>query len=118
METVCYTETLLSTYESTRRHNTDNIVILTALRLSNFIRSSTLVPVHFKSVGLYTFSSLNKFVSASINAVFISRTIRKVARFQVLTAASMKFVDIALCSHVEVYRRFRGAYCLHRQDDE
>jgi hypothetical protein len=37
-------------------------------------------------------------------------------RFQVLTAASMKFRvfwDVATCSHVEVDRRFRGAYCLH-----
>jgi len=39
-------------------------------------------------------------------------------RFQVLTAASMKFRvfwDVAPCSHVEVDRRFRGAYCLHHQ---
>jgi hypothetical protein len=39
-------------------------------------------------------------------------------RFQVLTAASMKFRgfwDVAPCSHVEVNRRFRGAYCLHHQ---
>jgi hypothetical protein len=36
-------------------------------------------------------------------------------RFQVLTAASMKFgvfSDVAPCSHVEVDRRFRGAYCI------
>jgi hypothetical protein len=35
-------------------------------------------------------------------------------RFRVLTAASMKmtvFWDVATCSLVEVYRRFRGAYC-------
>jgi hypothetical protein len=41
-------------------------------------------------------------------------------RFQVLTAASMKmtvFWDIAPCSLVEVYRRFRGACCLHHQGD-
>jgi hypothetical protein len=25
------------------------------------------------------------------------------------------FWDVAPCSHVEVDRRFRGAYCLHRQ---
>jgi hypothetical protein len=36
-------------------------------------------------------------------------------RIQVLTAASVKMVvfwDVALCSLVEVYRRFRGACCL------
>jgi hypothetical protein len=39
-------------------------------------------------------------------------------RFQVLTAASMKFRvfwDVAPCSHVEVVRRFCGAYYLHHQ---
>jgi hypothetical protein len=39
-------------------------------------------------------------------------------RFQVLTAASMKFRvfwDVAPCSHIELDRRFRGAYCLHHQ---
>jgi hypothetical protein len=42
-------------------------------------------------------------------------------RFHVLTAASMNmtvFRDVAPCSLVEVYRRFRGAYCLHYQGDE
>jgi hypothetical protein len=42
-------------------------------------------------------------------------------RFQVLTAASMKFrvfLDETPCSHVEVDRRFRGAYCLHHKGDE
>jgi hypothetical protein len=42
-------------------------------------------------------------------------------RFQVLTAASMKFRifwDVAPCSHVEVDRRFRSVYCLHHQSDE
>jgi hypothetical protein len=44
-----------------------------------------------------------------------------VVGFQVLTAVSMKFRvfwDVAPCSHVEVDRRFRGAYCLHHQGDE
>jgi hypothetical protein len=34
---------------------------------------------------------------------------------------SGKYVDccvVAPCSLVEVYRRFRGAYCLHHQGDE
>jgi hypothetical protein len=42
-------------------------------------------------------------------------------RFQVLTAASMKFrvfLDVLPCSRVGVDRRFRGAYCLHHQGDE
>jgi hypothetical protein len=46
----------------------------------------------------------------------------KFMRFQVLTAASMKFRvfwDVALFSHVEVDRRFRGgAYCLHLLGDD
>jgi hypothetical protein len=36
--------------------------------------------------------------------------------FQVLTAGSMKitdFCDTALCSFIEVDRRFRDLYCLH-----
>jgi hypothetical protein len=28
------------------------------------------------------------------------------------------FWDAVLCSLVEVYQRFRDAYCLHHQDDE
>jgi hypothetical protein len=44
-------------------------------------------------------------------------TLLVIVRFQVLTAASMKmtvFWDVAPCSLVEIYRRFRGAYCLYR----
>jgi hypothetical protein len=43
-----------------------------------------------------------------------------VVTFQVLTASSMKFRvfwDVAPCSQVEVDRRLRVAYCLHRPDD-
>jgi hypothetical protein len=39
-------------------------------------------------------------------------------RFQVFTGASIQFRvfwDVAPCSHVEVDRRFRSAYCLHHQ---
>jgi hypothetical protein len=42
-------------------------------------------------------------------------------RFQVLTAASMQFrdfCDVLPCSQIDVDRRFRGAWCLHHQDDE
>jgi hypothetical protein len=28
------------------------------------------------------------------------------------------FWDVLPCSQVDVYRRFRGAYCLHHQGDE
>jgi hypothetical protein len=45
----------------------------------------------------------------------------KDVRFQVLTAASMKFRvfwDVLPCSQVDVNRRFRCAYCLHHQGDE
>jgi hypothetical protein len=43
---------------------------------------------------------------------------KALVRFQVLTAVSMKFRvfwDVVPCSYVEVDRRFRGVYCLHRQ---
>jgi hypothetical protein len=42
-------------------------------------------------------------------------------RFQVLTASSIKLRviwNVAPCSHVEVDRHFRGAYCLHHQGNE
>jgi hypothetical protein len=42
-------------------------------------------------------------------------------RFEFLTVTSMKmavFWVVAPCSLVEVYRRFRGACCLHHQDNE
>jgi hypothetical protein len=42
-------------------------------------------------------------------------------RFQVLKASSINMIafwNIAPCSPVEVDRRFRGAYCLHHQDND
>jgi hypothetical protein len=42
-------------------------------------------------------------------------------KFQVLKAMSMKmavFWVVAPCSLVEVYRRFKGAFCLHHESDE
>jgi hypothetical protein len=44
-----------------------------------------------------------------------------VVRFEVLAAASSETVlllVVAPGSRVEVYRRFRGTYCLHHQGDE
>jgi hypothetical protein len=41
--------------------------------------------------------------------------------FQVLTATSMKmavFWDVVPCSLVDVYRCFRGTYCLHQCPDD
>jgi hypothetical protein len=51
------------------------------------------------------------------------KTVNKMdlARYQVLMAASIKFTvfwDVALCSHVEVDRCFRSAYCFHHQSNE
>jgi hypothetical protein len=51
----------------------------------------------------------------------ISETNIKNVRLQILTAESMKmiaFLDITLCSLVEVDRRFRDAYCLYHYGDE
>jgi ribosomal protein S12 len=51
----------------------------------------------------------------------IRRSGKPSVRFQILTAASVKFRavwDVAPCSHVEVDRRFRGVYCLHHQGSE
>jgi hypothetical protein len=42
-------------------------------------------------------------------------------RFKILTAASMKMIvfwDLAPCGLVEIDLRFRGAYCLHHQEDD
>jgi hypothetical protein len=42
-------------------------------------------------------------------------------KVQVLTAARMKFRvfwDVAPCSHVDVYRRFRGEHCHHHHGDD
>jgi hypothetical protein len=42
-----------------------------------------------------------------------------IERFQVLTAACMKmtiFWDVALCSLVEISRRFESSYCWHYQN--
>jgi hypothetical protein len=45
---------------------------------------------------------------------------RKYMRFQVLTVASVKFRvfwGVEPCSHIEVGRLLRGAYCLHQQGE-
>jgi hypothetical protein len=41
--------------------------------------------------------------------------------FEVLTVTSTKmavFCVVSPCNMVDVYRRFRGAYCLHHQGDD
>jgi hypothetical protein len=65
------------------------------------------------------------FAHVSYVSINLSLTLREEqslrARFEILTAASMKmavFWVVALCSLVEVYRRFRGTCCLHHQGDE
>jgi hypothetical protein len=42
-------------------------------------------------------------------------------RFHIFTATNNKttaFLDITPCSVIEIYRRFRGAYCFHRLSDD
>jgi hypothetical protein len=57
----------------------------------------------------------------SVPASIQQRTwIKRLVRFQFLTAANMKMTviyDVAPCSLVEVYRRFRSSCCLHHQGD-
>jgi hypothetical protein len=51
----------------------------------------------------------------------LCRKKKLLVRLQVLTASIMKmtvFWDVAPCCLVKVYRRFRGAYCLHHQGDD
>jgi hypothetical protein len=54
-----------------------------------------------------------------VKYIFRIQTKQILVRFKILTAASMKivFCDVAPCSLVEINRRFRGAYCLHHQED-
>jgi hypothetical protein len=50
--------------------------------------------------------------------IISGRNCKYVVRFQVLTATSMKMIvfwGITSCRFLEVYRRFRGAYCLHHK---
>jgi hypothetical protein len=61
-------------------------------------------------------------IDTSSTCVLSCRVSRRYfVKFQVLTVASMNIRavwDIALCSLVEVDRRFGGAYCLHHQGGE
>jgi hypothetical protein len=60
-------------------------------------------------------------ISEEPSLVYSLTTLYQLTRFQVFTAASIKIIafwDIALCSLVEVDRRFRGAYCLHHRPDD
>jgi hypothetical protein len=68
---------------------------------------------------------MNQFKALSLNSPWGTEEHREKlqsdVRFQVLSAASMKmavFYDVAPCSLVDVYRRFRGACFLHYQSDE
>jgi hypothetical protein len=72
---------------------------------------------------------LTNYISCISGCFFLSRSISYLhyyedkgnVRFQVLTAASMKFRvfwDILPSSQIDVDRRFTGACCLHHQDDK
>jgi hypothetical protein len=75
---------------------------------------------------LYTLQLISSLLKVAYRVViFISLYCRESAESseieQVITAARMKttaFWDLAPCSPDEVDRRFRGAYCLHHQDDD
>jgi hypothetical protein len=57
-------------------------------------------------------------VSSSLRKTTREKQSLKFVRFQVPTAASIKFRifwNVAPCSHVEVDRRFRDVYYLHHQ---
>jgi hypothetical protein len=66
------------------------------------------------------------YVSSKAEALFLSSSLGHVGtklnvRFEVLTAVSTKmavFWVVTQCCLVEVYQRFRGDCCLHRQGDE
>jgi hypothetical protein len=60
-------------------------------------------------------------VSAHLGKSSISQIVLHQMRFEVLTAVNMKMAvlwAIVPCSLVDVYRHFRGAYCLHHQGDD
>jgi hypothetical protein len=71
----------------------------------------------FYNTNIPSFKIIERNMSKS-NTFLINRK-EQYVRVHVLTAASMLLVfwDVAPCSHVEVDRRFRGAYCLHHQGD-
>jgi hypothetical protein len=69
----------------------------------------------------FVFSFEFSYLTVRLMKIIRHRTLSPL-RFQGLTAASMEssssvFWDVAPCSLVEVYRRFRGVYCLHHQGD-
>jgi hypothetical protein len=69
-------------------------------------------------VSLLNSLSLTGFVSFETILNINQKMSSNYVRLQVLTAASLKFTvfcDVAPYSHVEVDRRFRGAYCVHHQ---
>jgi hypothetical protein len=69
---------------------------------------------HFRFIGVR-----NKVVVYIARWLSFLPSLLQLVRFQVLTAANKKltaFWVVAPCSLVQVYRRFRGASCLHLKD--
>jgi hypothetical protein len=65
--------------------------------------------------------NINHYLMNPFPNVVSKESITFYVRVQVLTTVSMKFRifwAVAPCSHVEVDRRFTGAYCLHHQCDD
>jgi hypothetical protein len=66
-------------------------------------------------------SLLIEAVTGPETSLSFCQTTRSSVRFQILTAPGMRFRvfwDVVQRSHVEVDRRFIGAYCLYHQGDE
>jgi hypothetical protein len=117
---VCISETSIKFFDATRRYipkgcHLQLLILIILIILSEevkFWRASLCSLPHTPG----TFSWVKIFSSTSC-----SQMPSICVRFQVLTAASMKFRviwDVVPCSHVEVDRRFRGAYCLHHRPDD
>jgi hypothetical protein len=132
METVCFSEALVSTCESTRRQKNITIIFLFYFAAQSHLKPST--ETCFFSADIFSaFSWHTSTLSFKVTLTLYGSRTRpckgtwvqsqlrnksSLVRFQVLTAASMKMAVLWVvvpCTLVEVYRRFRGTCCLHHQ---
>jgi hypothetical protein len=71
--------------------------------------------VSLESVGRFCVGAFGRNL-ASVPVKLFSRLIY--LKRKCITVKFRVFLDVAPCIHVEVDRRFRGAYCLYHQDDD